>query len=130
MPVVSFNHYNLRASRDMLEQLRDFYVNVLGLQVGERPPFASFGYWLYLGEQAILHLSSARVDEIRSSHVQNTFDHVALTCTALTEMEAHLQALGVNYRISTVPLLGQTQLFLQDPAGNGIELNFATEAKA
>ena len=129
MPVVSFNHYNLRASRDMLEQLRDFYVNVLGLQVGERPPFASFGYWLYLGEQAILHLSSARADEIRSSHVLNTFDHVALTCTGLAEMKAHLHTHGVRYRVSEVPLLGQTQLFLHDPAGNGIELNFASDAK-
>ena len=29
---------------------RDFYRDVVGLTVGERPPFRRFGYWLYGGE--------------------------------------------------------------------------------
>lgn len=125
MPVLGFNHYNLRASRAVIEQLREFYVSVLGMRVGERPPFASMGYWLYLGDQAILHLTMARKEEIRTPHVHNTFDHIALSCSDLSSMQAHLDGLGVPYRQSEVPLLGQIQLFLQDPAGNGIELNFS-----
>ena len=35
----------------MLDELRDFYRDVVGLTVGDRPPFRRFGYWLYSGER-------------------------------------------------------------------------------
>jgi catechol-2,3-dioxygenase len=124
MPVTGLNHYNLRAPRDLLEALRLFYCEVVGLQPGERPPFDSFGYWLYAGDQAILHLSEARPGEQRASSAVNTFDHAAFNCTGRREAEAHLVRCGVPYRTAVVPMTGQVQLFLQDPAGNGIELNF------
>ena len=56
MPVVAFNHFNLRAPTALTDALKDFYVDVVGLSVGWRPPFDFPGYWLYLGEQAVLHL--------------------------------------------------------------------------
>ena len=125
MPVTGFSHYNLRADRAMLDLLRDFYVDVVGLHVGSRPPFGSFGYWLYIGEQAVLHLSEARPHEQRSPHVGGTFDHVAFECVDLAAFEAHLRARGVDFRRGHVPVLDQWQLFFVDPAGNGVELNFA-----
>ena len=51
MTTLGLNHYNLRANRELLDALRDFYCTVVGLTVGERPPFSSFGYWLYAGDQ-------------------------------------------------------------------------------
>jgi glyoxylase I family protein len=39
-------------------------------------------------------------------------------------METRLKLNDIEYRTGTVPALGLTQLFLQDPAGNGIELSF------
>jgi catechol-2,3-dioxygenase len=125
MPTIGLSHYNLRASRQMLEVLRDFYVSVVGLQAGFRPPFNSFGHWLYAGQQAVLHLSEARPDENRIAGAVNTFDHVAFSCTGLTEFETRLQQLNINYERVQVPLTGDTQLFFNDPAGNGVELNFA-----
>lgn len=125
MPVTGFNHYNLRADRATLDTLRDFYVTVVGLQAGHRPPFNSFGYWLYAGPDAVLHLTQAGPDEVRSAGVVNTFDHVAFSCTNLAQFEAHLQRLDIACRSSHVPLTGQRQLFFRDPAGNGVELNFA-----
>lgn len=125
MSVTGFNHYNLRADRAVLDTLRDFYVTVVGLRTGERPPFNNFGYWLYVGPHAVLHLTEARPDEVRPTGVVNTFDHVAFSCTKLAEFESHLQRLDVEYRSSHVPLTGQRQLFFRDPAGNGVELNFA-----
>ena len=59
-----------------------------------------------------------------------TFDHVAFTCTGLAAMRARLDALGISYRLADVPLTRQTQIFLEDPAGNGVELNFAVEDEA
>ena len=37
MPVVAFNHFNLRAPLALTDALRDFYVDVVGLSVGWRP---------------------------------------------------------------------------------------------
>ncbi|HVJ59356.1 MAG TPA: VOC family protein [Burkholderiaceae bacterium] len=125
MPVLAFNHFNLRAPTVLTEALKDFYVDVVGLSVGWRPPFDFPGYWLYLGEQAVLHLVG--VPAAREALARGgTFDHVAFTCTGLAETEARLSAQGVEYRSVRVPGTEQVQLFLTDPAGNGVELNFAS----
>lgn len=125
MPVTGFSHYNLRADRATLDVLRDFYVDVVGLRVGPRPPFSSFGYWLYVGEQAVLHLSEAGPHERRMPHTSGTFDHVAFESVDLRGFEAHLSARGIDFQRAHVPLLDLWQLFFLDPAGNGVELNFA-----
>jgi len=125
MSVTGFNHYNLRADRATLDTLRDFYVQVVGLRSGERPPFNNFGYWLYVGPDAVLHLTQAGPGEARPAGVVNTFDHVAFSCTNFAQFEEHLQQRQIVYRTSHVPLTGQRQIFFRDPAGNGVELNFA-----
>lgn len=127
MPVTRFNHYNIRAQRALLEELRDFYRDVVGLEVGDRPPFRSFGYWLYAGGQPVLHLSEAGPNEVRPSPPSGTFDHAAFSCTGRAEYERVLAARKIEYRISVVPQTQQLQIFFKDPAGNGIELNFEGE---
>jgi catechol-2,3-dioxygenase len=123
VPVRGFDHYNLRADRAALDALRDFYRDVVGLTVGERPPFRRFGYWLYAGERAVLHLSLADDGEQRPPAV-NTFAHAAFNCTGRADFERRLKALGIPYRTAQVPLLNLAQLFFHDPAGNGVELQF------
>ncbi len=125
MPVTGFNHYNLCADRIILDKLRDFYINVIGLQLGYRPPFEQFGYWLYIGDQPILHLSEAPQEEARPLHVISTFDHVAFTCVDRLAMEAQLQQHQVQFKRAEIPRDGNSQLFFSDPAGNKVELNFA-----
>jgi catechol-2,3-dioxygenase len=127
MKVLSLNHYNLRASRETLEVLRDFYTEVVGLKVGERPPFTSFGYWLYAGDQAVLHLGEARGEEQRPRAAPTTFDHAAFNCSGRREFERQLTRRGIKYDIDHVPQTGQVQLFFNDPAGNGVELTFARD---
>lgn len=124
MPVLGFSHYNLRAPRPLLETLRDFYVEVVGLSVGHRPPFRSHGYWLYAGEQAVLHLSEALPGEPHTAHVQSTFDHTAFSCAGPSDYERLLSSKGIRYERAEVPATRQRQLFFSDPAGNGVELNF------
>ena len=124
MPVRAFDHYNLRADRALLDALRDFYRDVVGLAVGDRPPFRSFGYWLYCDGRPVLHLSQTSDGEQRPSGAVNTFSHAAFNCTGRAEYERRLQALGIPYRTAAVPLLNITQLFFHDPAGNGVELQF------
>jgi catechol-2,3-dioxygenase len=124
MSVIGLNHYNLRTPRQLMENLKEFYCGVLGLVQGPRPSLGSFGYWLYAGSECILHLSETAPDETRPTHTPTTLDHVAFTCTDRPEMEARLKLNDIEFRTGAVPALGITQLFLQDPAGNGIELSF------
>ena len=126
MAIHGLNHVNIRTRRPLLDALRDFYRDVLGLQEGFRPPFAGFGYWLYADDKAVIHLYEAEPEEIRPTDVANTLDHFAFDCTGRTEVEATLNRHGTAYRKTTVPLTNQVQLFLHDPAGNHVELNFAT----
>lgn len=101
-----------------------FYRDVVGLTVGDRPPFRRFGYWLYSGDNAVLHLSGVDDGEQRSRTAVNTFSHAAFNCTGRAEFESRLKRLGIPYRTAQVPLLNLVQLFFHDPAGNGVELQF------
>jgi catechol-2,3-dioxygenase len=127
MTVRSLDHYNIRASRQLLEQLRDFYRNVIGLADGPRPPFKEAGYWLYAGDRAVLHLSEAGEDEVHNTHVPGTFNHAAFACSGRPEFEKRLVAAGVTARQGHVPGTNIIQLFVEDPAGNGVELSFGDE---
>ena len=124
MATLGLDHYNIRAPIPLLEELRDFYVATVGLRVGPRPRFRSDGYWLDAGEQAVLHLSGTRVGEVREVGVVPTFDHVAFRCDDDAAMRAMLDRAGVAYTVEDAPERAQRQIFLRDPAGNGIELNF------
>ncbi len=56
-------------------------------------------------------------------------DHIAFAATDWPAMRARCHAAGVRYVERTVPALGQHQVFLDDPSGVTIELNYpAAEA--
>lgn len=127
MPAVGLNHYNLRAPRELMERLRGFYCDAVGLSVGPRPPFNSFGYWLYAGDQPVLHLSETRAGQAHAAGAATTFDHAAFTCVGRAEFESRLTRMGISFETARVPGTTQVQLFISDPAGNGVELNFAED---
>lgn len=104
--------------------MRDFYTEVVGLSLGERPPFESFGYWLYAGREAVLHLTEV-ADEASARIAPSTFGHGAFNCIGRREFERRLALRGITFEVAHVPLTEQIQLFFKDPAGNGVELNFA-----
>jgi catechol-2,3-dioxygenase len=124
MPTLGLNHYNLRATEPLMDALRAFYVEVVGLEPGPRPPFGSPGHWLYAGGRPVLHLSLATPDEGRSTAARTTFDHAAFDCSDRAGFEALLTRRGIPWRTSGVPGTPQVQIFFTDPAGNGVELNF------
>ena len=126
MPVQSFNHFNLRADAALTRSLRDFYVDIVGMSEGWRPPFPFPGHWLYLGEQAVLHLVEDPSAGLMPGGRNSAFDHIAFTCTGATALEERLQGAGIEYRRTSVPGTHQLQLFVSDPAGNGVEFNFAS----
>jgi catechol 2,3-dioxygenase-like lactoylglutathione lyase family enzyme len=124
MGLEALNHYTIRTAD--LERTKDFYVNVLGLPVGERPPLGFPGYWLYCGDMPTVHLVGPRDgdDGARTAGKTGLFDHIAFSCRGLSDVRSRLAKHDVHYTERVVPRDGQTQLFLVDPDGVGVELNF------
>jgi hypothetical protein len=55
------------------------------------------------------------------------FDHIAFLCTDLPGMIEKLKSHDVEYSVFEMAELNQTQLFITDPAGIKVELNFPGE---
>ena len=132
MNIVGLSHFNITAPRELLERVRDFYVEVLGLAVGERPAFMREGFWLYAGVEPLVHLTACDADDPRAgaAHGPGFFNHVAFSGSGLAAMLERLRRHGVPYELTEVTSLGQVQVFLRDPAGVGVELNFVGERPA
>jgi len=132
MSVININHFNITAPSELLLKVRDFYVEVLGLKVGERPGFRRNGFWLYAGDEPLVHLTVDEREEsqagVESKH--GFLDHVAFTCRGLPELLERLKRLDIPYRMSEVSSLGQVQVFVSDPASVRVELNFVDETPA
>lgn len=118
-------HANLRAPEAAAERLRRFYVEVIGLREGPRPAFrsGSRGHWLYAGEKDVLHLTITGPGDA-VPQATGLLGHLAFACTDLEAARARLDAAGLAYEVDEVDALGQVQLFLTDPCGLRVELNF------
>jgi catechol 2,3-dioxygenase-like lactoylglutathione lyase family enzyme len=122
MPVDALQHINIRAAD--VERTRDFYVRVLGLRVGDRPPFTSTGYWLYLGTEPVIHLVQKTADEPESDANTGAIDHIAFRGVDLEGTRRTLVHEGITFREAVVGRDNGIQLFVDDPDGVRIELNF------
>jgi len=118
MAIQGMNHFNVLT--DDVDATRRFYVGVLGLEEGYRPPFSFDGLWLYAGARPILHISAAKLPAERAGVI----DHIAFTSTDLKGTIARLQASGIEYRLSKQVGTNLWQVFCRDPMGARVELDF------
>lgn len=142
---LALNHYSIRTTD--LDGCRAFYANVLGLTVGPRPEFPFPGLWMYAGDHAqyanaVVHIigSDANAPQGLNDYLgergdaapsgTGVIDHVAFFADGLAAMMAHLQQLGIEFRQRAVPGIGLYQLFLDDPNGVVVELNYPAHEKA
>ena len=120
----AIDHYNLRSDEKMIETLKDFYINIVGLKLGHRPPFKSKGYWLYAKEKDVLHLSSSKDNVKNLINVNSTLDHVSFSASDKVFFTEILARNNIFFKERYIPEIDIEQLFFKDPAGNGIELIF------
>ncbi|MBT9499911.1 MAG: VOC family protein [Burkholderiaceae bacterium] len=142
---LTLNHFSIRTTD--LESSRAFYADVLALTVGPRPAFPFPGLWMYRGPHddvanAVVHIIGidrndpaglkaylGDRDEV-SLAGSGAVDHIAFFADGLAAMHAHLKDRAVPFRERTVPSIGLHQLFLEDPSGVVIELNYPASEQA
>ncbi len=123
MSVQGMNHFTVLS--DDLEVTRKFYCDLLGFEVGDRPNFRFPGYWLWVGDQPILHVIHR--NELHE-HRAGVIDHMAFTATDLPGTVAKLDKAKVEWELRRLPVEsvrgGTWQLFFDDPHGGKVEFDF------
>ena len=145
MPIGKLDHYSIRTLD--IEASQRFYTEVMGFEVGFRPPFDFPGLWLYNGARhpesyGVVHIIGVDPSnpeglkaylgdrDLASLNGTGTVDHMAFAATGLADVRKRLERSAVPYRERTVPNLGLQQGFFEDPSQVTIELNFpASEAQ-
>ena len=115
--MIRLDHINVHA--DNLEAARDFLLAVLpDLKQGVRPPFDFKGYWLYLGEQPIIHMQNRG----QGMGGRGWIDHLAFAPFDFEAEKARLDAGGFTYTIGGIPGGPIRQFFVTGPEGLKVEL--------
>lgn len=137
MALSSLDHCAIRTTQ--LDETRDFYVEVLGLEDGDRPNFPFPGNWLYADSVAVVHLvgidpndpsgleeylGAVDIEDLQGS---GAVDHIAFRAGDARGLMSKLRVMGVDFRERQVPSLDLFQLFLEDPNGITVELNYFGE---
>jgi catechol 2,3-dioxygenase-like lactoylglutathione lyase family enzyme len=130
MPLERLDHYFVYASD--LERSRHFYAEVLGLHQGPRPQFDFPGHWFYLEDRPVVHVGNDAFEggyvedgaERRITGGTGPVDHIAFRGSDIDAFEQRFAAQGVDYQRREVPDFKLSQLFVKDPDGVTIELNF------
>jgi len=134
MSLGRLDHYSIRTTR--LAETERFYTDVLGLEAGPRPAFKFPGTWLYNGGQAVVHVVGIDRDNpqplidylgekaLADADETGSIDHIAFVAADIAGMKARFTAANCAFRERLVPSLNLAQLFVEDPNGVTIELNF------
>ncbi len=120
MTLTSFDHVNIRTNN--LDTMIDWYGDILGLRSGKRPNFPFPGAWMYLGDQAFVHLVDW-TDTLQAGG-DVTLEHFAFRATDMPAFLKKLSDRGIDYTIDPVPGFPIVQVNLFDPDGNHIHIDF------
>lgn len=124
----SLDHINIQTKH--LTESVAFYRDVIGLEARDLPGFDSaLVQWMHDERgNPILHLGA--MDSLFGEAVAparadtGALHHVALECTGHDAMVALLEAKGLSYRSNHVPAIDLRQIFVRDPNGVLLELNY------
>jgi catechol 2,3-dioxygenase-like lactoylglutathione lyase family enzyme len=119
---------------DDIDETKDFYCSALGMREGFRPDLEFPGYWLYLGDTPCIHIAEWQTYAAWTNEVgipisvkaagTGPVDHIAFNASGFAQMRARLVERGLALSENLLDEIGLRQLFLYDPNGVAIELNF------
>jgi len=132
MPLTELDHYFVRSGN--LERSLDFYRDVLGFEVMPRPDFPFPGYWLGVAGKVQVHLGPDGIAEESEYYFgtsprsardnSGVIDHIAFQASEPEIFARRLHDLALPVRSRYIPEIQLFQIFLADPDGVMIELNF------
>jgi len=125
MQVSGLHHLNVRSSPEKLEETREFYEYYMDLKVGPRPDFQFGGYWMYVGNHPLVHISP-RGSKGRNpqSDTDYGFGHIAFDCKGLDTFKEKLKSRKIRYEERPTPDNSLMQVFFDDPNGVLVEMVF------
>jgi len=141
MRIKRLEHYNIRTTK--FEETVKFYDDILGMKC-KRAPMASEGTpptWIYDDSGTpVVHLtpvdpkdphgSYSKMAQYRGADPDAAFqgsgaiDHVAFECEGFDEILGRLEAKKVVFAKNEFPNFNLRQIFVRDPNGVTLELNF------
>jgi len=116
------DHFNIR-TRKLADTVR-FYEDVLGLEKGPRPNFAFPGAWMYSEGKAVVHLVDIAATDEPQKADSGVVHHVAFASRGFDGMRQRLNSKGMQFEARQVPGGDLWQIFVNDPNGVMIELNY------
>ncbi len=119
MQLGRLEHVNIRTCQ--LDAMVDWYIRILGMTSGWRPPFGFPGAWLYAGEHPVVHLVGTSRDP---KGIEPRIEHFALSATGLVAFRTRLDGERISYSVDPVPDFPMVQVNLRDPDGNHIHVDF------
>ena len=132
MPLTDLNHFLLRAND--LEKTKQFYCDALSLSEMRRPDFPFPGYWLGRDEKIWVHMAQHGVPHAdlyykgTPPHAaldnSGVIDHVAFGATDPEEFRTRFTTMKCDWWARSLPEFNLFQIFVRDPDGLTIELNF------
>lgn len=135
MTVLGLDHVNLRTA-DPARTLA-FFRDVLAMKIGPLPGgiAGAGGGWVYdAGDRPVVHVGSITSPYPTDSQLPfaggrggGAVHHVALACSDFEGVKRRLQDLGVTFVEGGYAPIRLRQLFVADPDGVLLELNFRDE---
>lgn len=144
MPIRKLDHYNLLTTK--LDETVAFYTGILGMKGGVSPRGdRKTGAWIYDGtDTPVVHLQAVdpAAPEVKLAEVRGRLgemaerigadnlagsgvvEHIAFECDDYDGFIRRFEQAGVYLRKNDVPAMNFRQLFVRDPNGVIIELNF------
>ena len=122
MSVGMLDHFNVRTRR--LDETVRFYEDILGLQNGDRPNFSFPGAWMYSEGRPVVHLVDISPTSEPQKPDSGVVHHVAFASRDFNGMKQRLQSKGMAFDTRQVPGGELWQIFVRDPNGVMIELNY------
>ncbi|HYW62246.1 MAG TPA: VOC family protein [Bradyrhizobium sp.] len=124
MSVGLLDHFNIR-TRKLAETVR-FYEEVLELKKGDRPNFTFPGAWMYSEGKPVVHLVDIADTDEPQKPDSGVVHHVAFASRDFHGMKQRLKSKGLPFDSREVPGGDLWQIFVTDPNGVMIELNYET----